>query len=194
MSYIAWQLRKRGFKTRSYSYQTVKKSVPDEAKRLIEEIKNLQSDTPLFWVGHSMGGIMIRHIRALAPDLFKGSRVVTLGTPHRGSFYAQTLCKRSAIFRWMLGCSLNYSLNGEIPLWDPALPLYSIAGTRSGIENWMRIFPKNVINDGLVALEETQMPEFAAKAEVPLGHAALLINKKVMILTANWLEKLEIDT
>ncbi len=194
MSYIAWQLRKRGFKTHSYSYQTVKKSVPDEAKRLIEEIKNLQSDTPLFWVGHSMGGIMIRHIRALAPDLFKGSRVVTLGTPHRGSFYAQTLCKRSAIFRWMLGCSLNYSLNGEIPLWDPALPLYSIAGTRSGIENWMRIFPKNVINDGLVALEETQMPEFAAKAEVPLGHAALLINKKVMILTANWLEKLEIDT
>lgn len=194
MSYIAWQLRKRGFKTNSYSYQTVKKSVPDEAKRLIEEIKNLQSDTPLFWVGHSMGGIMIRHIRALAPDLFKGSRVVTLGTPHRGSFYAQTLCKRSAIFRWMLGCSLNYSLNGEIPLWDPALPLYSIAGTRSGIENWMRIFPKNVINDGLVALEETQMPEFAAKAEVPLGHAALLINKKVMTLIANWLEKLEIDT
>ena len=194
MSYIAWQLRKRGFKTHSYSYQTVKKSVPDEAKRLIEEIKNLQSDTPLFWVGHSMGGIMIRHIRALAPDLFKGSRVVTLGTPHRGSFYAQTLCKSSAIFRWMLGCSLNYSLNGEIPLWDPALPLYSIAGTRSGIENWMRIFPKNVINDGLVALEETQMPEFAAKAEVPLGHAALLINKKVMTLTANWLEKLEIDT
>ena len=174
MSYIAWQLRKRGFKTHSYSYQTVKKSVPDEAKRLIEEIKNLQSDTPLFWVGHSMGGIMIRHIRALAPDLFKGSRVVTLGTPHRGSFYAQTLC--------------------EIPLWDPALPLYSIAGTRSGIENWMRIFPKNVINDGLVALEETQMPEFAAKAEVPLGHAALLINKKVMTLIANWLEKLEIDT
>ena len=58
----------------------------------------------------------------------------------------------------------------------------------------MRIFPKNVINDGLVALEETQMPEFAAKAEVPLGHAALLINKKVMTLTANWLEKLEIDT
>ena len=97
MSYIAWQLRKRGFKTHSYSYQTVKKSVPDEAKRLIEEIKNLQSDTPLFWVGHSMGGIMIRHIRALAPDLFKGSRVVTLGTPHRGSFYAQTLCKRLSL-------------------------------------------------------------------------------------------------
>ena len=69
MSYIAWQLRKRGFKTHSYSYQTVKKSVPDEAKRLIEEIKNLQSDTPLFWVGHSMGAVSYTHLTLPTSDL-----------------------------------------------------------------------------------------------------------------------------
>lgn len=188
MSYVAWQLRKRGFKTYSYSYQTVKKSVPEEAERLIVKIKDLQEEAPLYWVGHSMGGVMIRHIRALAPDLFKGSRVVTLGTPHRGSLCAQTLHRRSKIFRWMLGRSLHYSLDGKVPLWDPDIPLYSIAGTQSAVGNWMHVFPKNVVNDGLVALEETQMPEFKTKTEVPLNHMALLFNKRVMTLTANWLE------
>ncbi|MFH4354281.1 MAG: hypothetical protein WDW20_00915 [Neisseriaceae bacterium] len=191
MAFLAYQLRKRGYLVISPSYSTVKQWIGDGAKELEQKVRSFKAADPVYFVGHSMGGLMLRYLREFFPDLFVESRVVTLGTPHRGSQFAQTI---QGYFPWMLGSSWERSLNGEVPLWDGEIPLLSIAGTMSNIENLLlRVFPKGEKNDSLVALVETQMPQFRATKSIHLSHLPLCFSQQVVEWVDNWFQGIETD-
>ncbi|MBN3859782.1 alpha/beta fold hydrolase [Neisseriaceae bacterium PsAf] len=184
MFWLSRKLHQLGYTCLCPSYPTLKQSVEEGARDLEKCIREFTGEDSVFFVGHSMGGIMIRYLQYLFPDLFENSRVVTLGTPHKGSQFGQVIHEKWPAF--VLGKSWQDSLDGNVPLWNPKIPLLSIGGTKTNIENRvMRVFPKDEINDGLVAILETEMPEFKAYQRIHQSHLFLCFNTQVV----NWIDE-----
>ena len=86
-SYLALQLRLRaaGFSVTVHDYDW-RRSLDELAAALATRLRN-DPAPGIFLVAHSMGGLVAR--RAMqSPDLARVRRLVTLGTPHSGSFGA----------------------------------------------------------------------------------------------------------
>ena len=75
----------------------------------------------------------------------------------------------------------------DAPPWDPAIPLLSIAGTKSfGIGSTLRLFAADEPNDGTVAVAETELPEAAAYHRLPTTHTALQFDSDAAQLVNAW--------
>ena len=80
---LAWRLRRNGYRTIIFSYPSMRRTPAENVSKLLALSSNL--DTPvLHFLGHSLGGLLLRHLLACPVGLAPG-RVVTLGTPHRGA-------------------------------------------------------------------------------------------------------------
>ena len=78
-------LRKEGYAVRNFAYDW-RLPIRDAADSLAQAISD-DSDREVYIVAHSMGGLLVREALAKDPDRFPNvERVVTLGTPHGGSF------------------------------------------------------------------------------------------------------------
>ncbi|QRN41106.1 MAG: hypothetical protein GKC53_02970 [Neisseriaceae bacterium] len=185
MFWLSRKLHRLGYTCLCLSYPTLKCSVEESAQNLEECIREFKGEGTVYFVGHSMGGIVIRYLQHLFSDMFENSLVVTLGTPHKGSKFGRVIHEKWPKF--VLGKSWENSLDGNVPLWNPAVPLLSIGGTRTGIENWVvRVFAKDEINDGLVSISETEMPEFRACKRIHRSHLPLCFDSQVVHCIDEW--------
>lgn len=172
MAVLQRRLCECGFDARRFSYYSARLSPAQNAVRLNDFLWSVQSPVVHF-VCHSLGGLVVRHLFAHFPEQRPG-RVVTLGTPHRGSFVAARLA-RILPFRLLLGASLREGLLGEVPPWQDDRPLAVIAGTRSlGAGELVSGLPKP--NDGTVAVIETELPGMHAHVQLPVTHSGLLVS------------------
>lgn len=164
-----------GFDARRFSYYSSRLSPSQNAVRLNDFLWTVQSPVVHF-VCHSLGGLVLRHLFCHFPDQRPG-RVVTLGTPHRGSVVAARLA-RVLPFRLLLGASLTQGLLGDVPPWQDTHALGVIAGTRSlGAGELLSALPKP--NDGTVAVLETELPGMRAHVQLPVTHTGLLVAPSV---------------
>ena len=133
-----------------------RRSTVDAAKKLSETIEPLlgSSTQPLRIVAHGAGGLVVRQMARLHPDLWKawttkdaGNRVVLLGTPHAGTYDAVEL---------LLG---THPIAQQLALLDPA------RGPR-GIIEILQGFP------GLLELLPREAPGFSTAAGWMPFHAA----------------------
>ncbi len=174
MKYMSFRLENMGYDVICPSYKTVNKSMDENAKDVINYIisKNIRTNK-LHFVGHSLGGILIRKIYELSPDIFTG-RIVTLGSPHKGSDTAKTIKKiADSININILGKSYLGALDGDIHKWKGDIELGSIAGTKSiGLANIIRNleFP----NDGTVSVNETILENATDYIEISCSHTSLV--------------------
>lgn len=183
---LATRLRRQGFVCLALTYPTRQQTLHDSVAQHLPRIQDFAADAPLYAVGHSLGGLYLRHLLATWPEGLAHSRVVTLGTPHLGS-------KVGAYFRergWrrsIIGHCWEAGLDGSAPPWDPAIPLLSIAGTKSfGIGSTLRLFAADEPNDGTVAVAETELPEAAAYHRLPTTHTALQFDSDAAQLVNAW--------
>ncbi|MFO1436161.1 MAG: alpha/beta fold hydrolase [Gammaproteobacteria bacterium] len=167
---MAVQLRHAGFATRLFSYPTLKQSPRDNAYALKRLVAEIEAPTVHF-VGHSLGGLVLRHYFALAENPPQG-RVVTLGTPHRYSQAARVLA-RFEFSRQILNKSLDHGLLGDVPPWDGRRELGSIAGTLA-VGLGRVVGGLNGPNDGTVTVEETKIAGMSDHICLPLSHMALM--------------------
>ena len=72
-----------------FGYYSVTRSIDAHCRALAQRVEAhyRRHDEPLHLVGHSLGGLVLRHFAAQYPELVRG-RIVTLGTPHQGSCIA----------------------------------------------------------------------------------------------------------
>lgn len=78
-------LRKEGYGVRNLAYDW-RLPVADAADTLARALGE-DDDREVYIVAHSMGGLIVREALAKAPDRFANvQRIITLGTPHGGSF------------------------------------------------------------------------------------------------------------
>lgn len=188
MARLARELRAHGFETWSQTYPSRRHSIGYLASALAEELVEYAAGQPLHAVTHSMGGIIVRHLRD--PRL-QWSRVVMLAPPNRGSRLAAGLV-RNPLFRYFYGPA-GAEL-ADCSAWPPPpVPPAVIAGTRSlalsNVTSWTvgRRFPIGVKNDGTVAVEETKLDDMAEFAEVDATHTWIMNSPHVWQLVLNYL-------
>jgi len=78
-------LRKEGYGVRNFAYDW-RLPISEAAETLAKALKD-EADREIYIVAHSMGGLLVREALAKSEDRFpQVQRIITLGTPHGGSF------------------------------------------------------------------------------------------------------------
>ena len=185
MRYLGNQLEKSGFTVHYIFYQSVLKTVKENALAIHQKILKLNLPN-LHIVAHSLGGIITMHMLDLFDDLPQG-RVVMLGSPVNGSWIAQKVQKWPVISP-LIAKSMPYALSGEnLPPWHSNRDWGMIAGTRNqGLGILAGGLPDK--GDGTVSLEETTHPKQSAHTTVDTSHTGLLFSKEVASLTSTFLK------
>ncbi len=186
MTYMRLQLEKCGYAVHVFSYKSVERSMAENAALLVDFVKqHSQTDEVCHFVGHSLGGLLIRLAYEKDPTLFTG-RVVTLGTPHNGSLVAKRIAED--LHRAILGGAYPNALDGEIPAWGGEVELGSIAGTKCiGVGMALSELPRP--NDGTVSVSETQVPTQSDHVCVDLSHTALVYSSRVVAQVDAFLQR-----
>lgn len=182
------RLQHAGYRVYQFSYRSVARELAENACRLDSFVRRIEGER-IHFVAHSLGGLVVRRLFHDFPEQRAG-RIVTLGTPHTGSYVANRL-SRSGFFRTLLGCSLT-PLSGDLYPWPGKRELGSIAGTLSVGAGWViRDLPKP--NDGTVAVEETRLENMTDHLLVHASHMALLLSREVARQTLYFLRRGRFD-
>ena len=188
MAGIGAHLRTQGFETWAKTYPSRKHSIAYLSSALSDQLVEYAGERPLYAVTHSMGGIVVRHLRD--PRL-RWSRIVMLAPPNGGSRLAAGLV-RNPLFRWFYGPAGRELADASS--WPaPPAPFAVIAGTRSralsNVTSWTvgRRFADGIANDGTVAVEETTLHGMAAFAEVDATHTWIMNSPIARRLVVNYL-------
>lgn len=177
MQYMEQKLKQRGYAVYSFSYRSVRRSLKENAQLLIDFVhENSQLSDVCHFVGHSLGGLLIRQAYALYPPCFTG-RIVTLGTPHNGSEVAKRVV--NDLHEMIIGGAFDYALDGQLPPWLGQVELGSIAGDKCiGLGGVFKSLEKP--NDGTVAVRETQLSQQSDHIILPLSHTAMVYSAQTV--------------
>ncbi len=146
---MARRLRAAGWQVAIASYPSRRLTIEAAAERVADQVASHAVEHG--WrcvnlVGHSLGGLIARHLFLHRPDL-NIDRVVQMGTPNGGTAAARRL-QPWAVPRAVLGPVLG-QVAGMPPEVATMTPIGSIAGTRT--PRWLsRAFALDGPNDGLV--------------------------------------------
>ena len=143
------RLEKSGLKILNLTYNTLS---PDRAA-IFDKIDRFIGGKPTALVCHSMGGLVARaYLEANSLQSRHVEKVITLGTPHKGSHIAKQMQQKG--FEMLLKNSVEFLLseNGD---WPFNAKLYSIAGDLPiGL---MPLIAKGSVSDGTVLIDETKL-------------------------------------
>jgi hypothetical protein len=174
MSLLARRLRRNGYRTIIFSYPSMRRTPVENVRKLLALSSCI--DTPkLHFLGHSLGGLLLRHLLASPVELAPG-RVVTLGTPHGGSYLARALSDRG--FGALVGRSAEGGLLGDVPPWHGQRQLGSLAGSRClGLGRLVR--PCLRPSDGAVTVSETCLSGMTDHVVLPVSHSGMIFSRSV---------------
>lgn len=183
---LALMLRAHGWRTYSVGYQTTKIDKKSFFSRL-NEIKSKHPLEPIHFVGHSLGGLMLR---SYCSDCANegGARLVTLGTPHQGAEIVSRLDHYKLGF--IIGNSREHGLirnNGQ--KWESEVEVGTIAGNvDTGMLNILGGQRYNERSDGIVLVNEAKIEGSKDHIEVNSSHTTLIYSKIVSYHINNFIE------
>lgn len=179
-----------GYEPLNAGYPSTRGSIDAHADRLAAAIAARRAAGPVgawSFVGHSMGGLVVREYLRRA-DAVRPTGVVTLGTPHRGAVLAD-LRKRWFLFRWAMGDEAAFELSPGDPRharpWPGDCPLGALAGELPGAGNPAIPGP----DDGTVAVAEALPDAAVARLVLPLGHTRLSFADPAITATLHFLAR-----
>lgn len=182
---FARMMQQQGFNTGIFDYRSLKYPISVHTAALAAQVERYYQirDEPLHFIGHSLGGLVLRHFAAAFPEYTRG-RIVTLGTPHQGSFTAAQL-KRLGLGRFTLGESYCSALDGHVPPLPEGIELGSLAGSKTiGVGRLLGIQGGH---DGTVTIRETCCAGMKDHIVVPTSHTAMLFDHRVAAQAAAFL-------
>ena len=172
MQPLCTKLAKEGFEILNLSYNTLS---PDK-NAIFAAIDRFIAQQPTALVCHSMGGLVARaYLEHQSAQSHWVKKVITLGTPHKGSAIAQHMHDKG--FDMLLRDSIEFLLTDNHD-WPFNAKLYSIAGDLPlGL---MPLLKKGSRSDGTVLLEETKLNGMAEHKVFHLSHTTMIYSKQVM--------------
>lgn len=181
MYLLSKRLRQAGFPTYAHNYRSVSQCIEMHSESLRHWIDDHHHDQPFHLVGHSLGGLVIRHFLATYPQYHRQVRhCVTLGTPHLGSTsarYAQKLLPA------IINQAYPNALDGRCVQFPDDICLGIIAGSRPiGLgypvllwhSKMQNLRNNDSIHDGTVYLSETKLNCAKDHIVLPVSHTGLL--------------------
>ncbi len=170
------RLRRLGYLVRQFHYHSMLCGLDENVGRLRAFIRAAPGET-LHAIGHSMGGILIRHAFETDPDPRPG-RLIALGSPFLDCWTARRIARLHGLGRYLHGKTVGDHLAGpRDPVWRGARDFGVIAGTYSvGLGRAFPDFPSP--NDGIIRLEETRLGGIAGHVSYRLNHFSLLVSTR----------------
>lgn len=182
MTRFARAAEAQGFATLPIRYCSMTNDVPTIVDSVEREARAFAGglDGPLHFVGHSLGGLLIRALfRCWRPGNL--GRVVMMGTPHGGSEWAD-LSLRLRLGGRILGPVGNFLTTVRHPD-DEALlaPIDFPLGVIAGRTPWEPLIPRLLPrpNDGTVSVASTHIDGMANHIVMPVTHALMPSNAAV---------------
>jgi pimeloyl-ACP methyl ester carboxylesterase len=171
---LAWGLERCGFTVARYGYQSVRRGLEENARRLAAVCE--RAGTPLHLVGHSLGGLVIMAMMRAYPHIAV-RRVVLIGTPYVDSAAARGMA-RFGWSRGLLGQTIQDWLRGPRPQVPHGVEVGIVAGDTSiGLGRVFVILAAP--NDGVVMVDETRIPGAADSIVMHISHSAMLVSSIV---------------
>lgn len=182
------RLTEAGFRVHNIRYASTQKSPESLVEDLREKVAACCEDARvLHFVGHSLGGILIRaYLAAETPP--QVGRVVMLAPPNHGSELVDVLVD-SALFRWAVGPTGQQlgtdpgSLPNRLP--PPTVELGVVAGTSTVNPLASAIIPGE--DDGTVAVVRTELDGMTDYILVATSHTFIMRSEKVSAQVVHFL-------
>jgi pimeloyl-ACP methyl ester carboxylesterase len=184
-------LEAAGWRTARLSYPSTRRSIEEHAawlERLIQRLDEDHQATEIFFITHSLGGIVVRatlarHGAWRADMAVRG--MVMLGPPNQGSSFANRLAGLK-IFRWLYGDTGVGLVPEEVRLIPaPDCPFLIIAGARGDGRGWNPLLIGE--DDGVVTVAETHLDGAAGHRIVRSLHAFLPSHRDAIAVTLEFL-------
>lgn len=191
LSFYKKHLVKDGWDVRGWNYSSRSATIEEHAEEFVKElnfIAHLYPKKPISFVAHSMGSLVLRSAlnSPFCPQEAKTGKIVLLAPPNQGAMLAKQMADYSLgqfLLKDRSGKELStckdFNHLGSFP--DTAKVLV-IAGTLS----WNPML--DGANDGAVKVVETFLTTPHVHEEIPIGHASILISKKAVKLTRQFLK------
>jgi pimeloyl-ACP methyl ester carboxylesterase len=171
-------LRDHGYETLNVSYPSTRGRLEDHAAMLrvtIERHRKGPAAPPFetYYVGHSMGGLVIRSYLSGTPA-YPPTACVFVATPHRGAVLTDKR-KDWLLFKVFMGDEAALQLSPGAPFYARLqrldCPCGVVYGGPADGEGYNDDIPG--ADDGTVAVAEAQLPEAIDSIRLPHGHTGL---------------------
>lgn len=175
MALLGLRLRRCGFHTITFSYPSMHASLSQNALLLSRFVAGIAAPR-IHFVGHSLGGLLLLQMLAEYPEPRTG-RVLLMGSPYHASYAASKLA-RIMPGRWLIGRSMRQWLEQKTLVYPHQYVVGSLAGRMSlGIGRLLGGLPQP--NDGVVTVEETQLPAASDQIVLNVSHTGMLFSARV---------------
>ncbi|EHG1330005.1 triacylglycerol lipase [Vibrio vulnificus] len=175
MQPLSLRLKKLGYQTQTLTYNTVN---IDEEKVFQSMDKALSTTTENVLVGHSLGGLMIKHyLASRRPALQQISHVVSIGSPLKGASIVTKIQELG--LGAMLGNSPKHGLNMHEDIWDFPQKLGSIAGTIPLGARPFLLMDTQTMSDGTVTVEETKISGMTDHVLTKNSHTSMIYSRYI---------------
>jgi pimeloyl-ACP methyl ester carboxylesterase len=169
-----------GAETRNFSYPSVAGDATQNARGLIETLREIRADT-LHLVGHSLGGLVI--LKAFedeeASRRLPPGRIVLMGSPLRGSRAARNLA-RLPFGEQIMGRAVREELLQPQPherRWSGSRDLGVVAGDL-GFGMGRLVGTMGGASDSTITVEETQIDGAADHVVLRVSHTGMLFSAR----------------
>lgn len=174
-----------------FGYASIAAEIDAHGRALAEVVASLPSRGPVSFVGHSLGGIVIRRWLAVADDEDRDRvhRVVMLGPPNQGSQLARLAGGIWGVAGHVEGAAreLVYDWAKVAPgLAVPECDFGIVAGGKGDDSGFSPLLAGD--DDAVVRVDETRLPGARDFLLVPVHHAAMMRDPAVQRATAAFLE------
>ncbi len=189
MAPLAAFLHRQGYEVCNIGYPSTRYPIEELIEWLQQKIAPV-SGQRVHFVGHSMGGLLIRGLLARSRPANLG-RVVMLGTPNHGSEVADYL-KSWWLYRKLYGPAGMQLGTEDMPHLSALLgtvdyDLGIIAGDRTWDPFFSRLLPKP--HDGKVSVESTKLEGMKDHIVLPTTHTTLPWSRQVHRQVVNFLKE-----
>lgn len=169
----------------SIDYPSTQVSIPEAAEYLHQVVSSLDGIEEIYFVTHSMGGLVARAYLAEHHDP-RIKRLVMIAPPNHGAELADLL-RQTFLYRTIYGPSgQQLATTGLIPtLPVPSCEFAVIAGARGTTTGWNLLIRGD--DDGTVTVASTRLPGAADFATYPTIHTFLIGEPKVAEMARRFL-------
>ncbi|WP_366657054.1 alpha/beta fold hydrolase [Fodinicurvata sp. EGI_FJ10296] len=187
MQRLERRLNREGFATHNFDYSARSRAFTDLVADFQSYLESLPiGGTRIDFVGHSLGGLLIRGVLA-QPQEFEVGRIVMMATPNQGVGIIDRLA-RTGVPELLFGPSvkdLGTTASTFRSLAVPQAEIGIIAGTQPfhllNPASWLNsVLQAEILHDGTVEVASTRLPVMADYLELPISHTFMPMDLRVI--------------